>query len=103
MVPPQGNEENKLETINEQYVPSITIEKDDTLYQLVLFTTEDGFSESKQSRINLFRDMCDIFHEHYSCRCLLFTTTSQLIQSVKESSIVAVTQFKYILYIENDR
>lgn len=88
----------ELESIS--YVPSITIEKDDTVYQLVLFTTEDGFSDAKQNKISLFRDMCNLFHENYSCRCLLFTTTPSLIQTVKDSSIVVVTQFKYAFLSE---
>ena len=94
--PPPKMEINKMELESTPYVPSIAIEKDDTVYQLVLFTTEDGFSNAKQNKISLFRDMCNLFHENYSCRCILFTTTPSLIQTVKDSSIVVVTQFKYV-------
>ena len=84
-----------MELESTPYVPSIAIEKDDTVYQLVLFTTEDGFSNAKQNKISLVLDMCNLFHENYSCRCILFTTAPSLIQTVKDSSIVVVTQIKY--------
>lgn len=74
-----------------------TIEKDDTFYQLVLFTTEDGFSSRKQRKIQLFREMSDLFHSQYRFRSILFTTTPQLVQSLNGSSVLVVSDFKYFL------
>lgn len=72
-----------------------TIEQDDRFYQLVLFTTEDGYSSRKQHKIQLFREMSDLFHSQYRFRSILFTTTPQLIQSLNGSSVLVVSDFKY--------
>ena len=75
--------------------PTHAMEKDETEYQLVLFTTEDGFSPQKLQKIRLFRDMSDLFHAHYKFRSILFTTTPQLIQSLTGSSIIIGSDFVY--------
>lgn len=72
-----------------------TNEKYDTFYQLVLFTTDDGYSSRKQQKIQLFREMSDLFHSRYRFRSILFTTTPQLIQSLNGSSVLVVSDFKY--------
>lgn len=76
-------------------VISNTIKKDDGFYQLVLFTTEDGSSPRKMSKIQLFRDMSDLFYAQYHFRSILFTTTPQLIESLKGSSVLVISDFKY--------
>lgn len=62
-------------------------------FQLVLFTTEDGFSISKLNKIKLYRDMCDLYTSQFNFRALLFTHTPQLISLVSHSSVIPVTDF----------
>lgn len=64
-------------------------------YSLVLFTTEDGISANVLRKMQLFKDMSDLYHEHYHAKSILFTTTPELISFFKNSSVIVLTDFAY--------
>lgn len=70
--------------------------KDETVYDLVLFTTEDGVSEKKFRKMQLFRDMSDLYYKHFHFRAIVFTNTIQLHQFFQDTSILTIGNFKYI-------
>ena len=45
---------------------------------VVLFTTDDGCSDTKLRKLTLFRDMSSVFHTHFHFVSILFTNTSAL-------------------------
>ena len=64
------------------------------VYDLVLFTTEDGLTDKKMRKMTLFRDMSVLYFEHFSFRSLLFTTTPQLHDFFQNTSVIVVDDFK---------
>lgn len=64
------------------------------VYDLVLFTTEDGLTDKKMRKMTLFRDMSVLYYEHFSFRSLLFTTTPQLHDFFQNTSVIVVDDFK---------
>ena len=70
--------------------------KEETVYDLVLFTTEDGVSEKKFRKMQLFRDMCELYYKHFHFRAIVFTNTIQLHQFFQNTSILTIGNFKYI-------
>lgn len=64
------------------------------VYDLVLFTTEDGFTDKKMHKMTLFRDMSVLYHEHFSFRSILFTTTPQLRDFFQNTSVIVINDFK---------
>ena len=65
------------------------------VYDLVLFTTEDGLTDKKMRKMTLFRDMSVLYYEHFSFRSLLFTTTPQLHDFFQNTSVIVVDDFKW--------
>lgn len=76
---------------------TLSRKRDSTLYDLVLFTTEDGASIQKMNKMQLFRDMSELYSQHFRFRAIVFTTTSELNQFFSNSSIIISDNFKYIL------
>ena len=63
-------------------------------YQLVLLTTESGFTERIQNKSRLFRSLVDIYSKNYNFHCIMFTNTSELIDYYSNSSVTTITQFE---------
>ena len=77
-------------------MPTSSMVKDETVYDLVLFTTEDGVSEKKLRKLQLFRDMSELYYSHFHFRAIVFTNTIQLHQFFRNTSILTLSNFKYI-------
>ena len=78
-------------------MPTSSMVKDETVYDLVLFTTEDGVSEKKLRKLQLFRDMSELYYSHFHFRAIVFTNTIQLHQFFRNTSILTLSNFKYTL------
>ena len=72
--------------------------KDETVYDLVLFTTEDGVGEKKFRKMQLFRDMSELYNKHFHFRAIVFTNTVQLHQFFEKTSILTIGNFKYNIH-----
>lgn len=66
-----------------------------SMYSLVFFTTEDGFSLNVQRKMQLFKDVSELYHEHYHSKSILFTTTPELVSFFKNSSVITSPNFAY--------
>ena len=62
---------------------------------LVLFSTEDGYSPDTIKKLKLFRSMCDIYASNYSFRAILFTKTQTLASALSDSSVIPVSDFEW--------
>lgn len=67
---------------------------DNTSFDLVLFSTEDGYSPNTMKKLKLFRSMCDIYASKYSFRAILFTKTPMLASALSSSSVIPVNDFE---------
>lgn len=67
----------------------------DSMYSLAFFTTEDGFSPNVQRKMQLFKDVSELYHEHYHSKSILFTTTPELVSFFKNSSVITSPNFAY--------
>lgn len=66
-----------------------------SMYSLVFFTTEDGFSLNVQRKMQLFKDVSELYHRHYHSKSILFTTTPELVSFFKNSSVITSPNFAY--------
>ena len=67
-----------------------------TTFDLVLFSTEDGYSPNTMKKLKLFRSMCDIYASKYSFRAILFTKTQTLASALSSSSVIIVSDFECV-------
>lgn len=63
-------------------------------YDVVLFITEDSFSQKTQARLSTFRKLSSIYSSHYRFHCLVFTDNPDIVAFFKQSSCSVVQGFK---------
>ena len=73
--------------------PEIT-RVDDTVYDLVLFTTEDSWNGRIENKIHRWRDMVELYHKHYSFQAVYFTRNPMIINMFSNTSVKIVTEFE---------
>ena len=73
--------------------------EDEIMYSLALITTEDGFSEKVKRKMQLFKDVSDIYHERFHSRSILFTKTPKLFSFFANSSVIVRSDFAYMTEI----
>lgn len=64
-------------------------------FSLALITTEDGFSEKVKRKMQLFKDVSDVYHERFHSQSILFTKTPQLFSFFANSSVIVSSDFAY--------
>ena len=86
---------NTIQDVNKQdQVNSITQSKNSHEYQLVLLTTDSGFTERIQNKSRLFRSLADIYSKNYNFHCIMFTNTPELVNYYSNTSITIIQQFE---------
>lgn len=73
--------------------PEIT-RVDDTVYDLVLFTTEDSWNGRIENKTHRWRDMVELYHKHYSFQAVYFTRNPMIIDMFSNTSVKIVTEFE---------
>ena len=73
--------------------PEIT-RVDDTVYDLVLFTTEDAWSDRIWNKTRRWRDMVELYHKHYSFQAVYFTRNPMIIDMFSNTSVKIVSEFE---------
>lgn len=68
---------------------------DERTFSIALITTEDGFSEKVKRKMQLFKDVSDIYHERFHSQSILFTKTPQLFSFFANSSVIVSSDFAY--------
>lgn len=68
--------------------------EDDTLYDLVLFTTDEGWTERINNKSRIWKSMADAYSKAYSFKAIIFTHTPQLINRFSHSSVKVITDFE---------
>ena len=68
---------------------------DERAFSIALITTEDGFSEKVKRKMQLFKDVSDIYHERFHSQSILFTKTPQLFSFFANSSVIVSSDFAY--------
>lgn len=68
--------------------------EDDTLYDLVLFTTDEGWTERINNKSRIWKSMADAYSKAYSFKAIIFTRTPQLINRFSHSSVKVITDFE---------
>lgn len=87
--------ENTMQDANKQdQINSIPKSKNSHEYQLVLLTTDSGFTERIQNKSRLFRSLADIYSKNYNFHCIMFTNTPELVNYYSNSSITIIEQFE---------
>lgn len=68
--------------------------EDNTLYDLVLFTTDEGWTERINNKSRIWKSMADAYSKAYSFKAIIFTHTPQLINRFSHSSVKVITDFE---------
>ena len=68
--------------------------EDNTLYDLVLFTTEEGWTERINNKTRIWKSMADAYSKAYSFKAIMFTHTPELINRFSNSSVKVITNFE---------
>lgn len=68
--------------------------EDNTLYDLVLFTTDEGWTERISNKSRIWKSMADAYAGAYSFKAIMFTHTPELISRFSGSSVKVITNFE---------
>lgn len=68
--------------------------KDNTLYDLVLFTTDEGWTERINNKSRIWKSMADAYSGAYSFKAIIFTHTPELISRFSNSSVKVISNFE---------
>ena len=68
--------------------------EDNTLYDLVLFTTDEGWTERINNKSRIWKSMADAYSGAYSFKAIMFTHTPELISRFSGSSVKVISNFE---------
>ena len=68
--------------------------EDNTLYDLVLFTTDEGWTERISNKSRIWKSMADAYAGAYSFKAIMFTHTPELISRFSGSSVKVISNFE---------
>ena len=68
--------------------------EDNTLYDLVLFTTDEGWTERISNKSRIWKSMADAYSGAYSFKAIMFTHTPELINRFSGSSVKVISNFE---------
>lgn len=69
------------------------IQKDPHHYELVLLTTDDGWTERIQNKSRLYSSLIDVYCRHYNFRPIIFTTTPELVAVYNRTCATVIQKF----------
>ena len=64
------------------------------MYDLVLFTTDEGWTERINNKSRIWKSMADAYSQAYRFKAIMFTHTPELIERFTNSSVKVITDFE---------